>query len=206
MHSLNLPDVFSWSRTSKTKCEEALRSSEVKLKIEKLDEIVDTCSVNVQKLINEVTDVMVSAGNLFLFRQTFKAKRKKKKKKKKTRQINKKWYDKVCQKLLRDVKSAKNAFNRNSTDALFRIKHYKKFKEYKRIAKLKKRRYKDKLTSILNDAMDKVPQTAWKIINEVKKNAVPTDKIEFINRNEWYNHFRNLLQPDSNHFDKNRKE
>ena len=54
--------------------------------------------------------------------------------------------------------------------------------------------------------MDKVPQTAWKIINEVKKNAVPTDKIEFINRNEWYNHFRNLLQPDSNHFDKNRKE
>ena len=83
MHSLNLPDVFSWSRTSKTKCEEALRSSEVKLKIEKLDEIVDTCSVNVQKIINGVTDVMVSAGNLFLFRQTFKAKRKKKKQKNK---------------------------------------------------------------------------------------------------------------------------
>ena len=52
MHSLNVPDVFSWSRTSKTKYEEALRSSEVKLKIEKLDEIVDTSSVNVQKLIS----------------------------------------------------------------------------------------------------------------------------------------------------------
>ena len=54
--------------------------------------------------------------------------------------------------------------------------------------------------------MDKDPQTAWKIINELKKNVVPTDKIEFINRNKWYNHFRNLLQPDSNHIDKNRKE
>ena len=48
--------------------------------------------------------------------------------------------------------------------------------------------------------MDKDPQTAWKLINEVKKNAVPADMIEFINRN------RNLLQPDSNHTDKNRKE
>ena len=28
--------------------------------------------------------------------------------------------------------------------------------------------------------MDKDPQTAWKIINELKKNAVPTDKIELI--------------------------
>ena len=134
---------------------------------------------------------MVSAGNLSLFRKTFKAKRKS------PRQINKKWYDKDCQKLLRDVKSAKNAFNRNSTDASFRIRYCKKIKEYKRITKLKKRRYKDKLTNILNDAMDKDPQTAWKIINKLKKNGVPTDKIEFINRNEWYNHFHNLLQPDS---------
>ena len=72
----------------KTKYEEALRSSEVKMKIEKLDEIVDTSSVNVQKLIN----IMVSAGTLSLFRKTFKAKRKN------PRQINKKWYDKDCQK------------------------------------------------------------------------------------------------------------
>ena len=111
MHSLNVPDVFSWSRTSKTKYEEALRSSEVKMKIEKLDEIVDTSSVNVQKLI----DVMVSAGTLSLFRKTFKAKRKN------PRQINKKWYDKDCKKLLRDVKS----------DVSFRIRYHKKIKEYK---------------------------------------------------------------------------
>ena len=52
MHSLNVPDVFSWSRTSKTKYEKALRSSEVKLKIEKLDEIFDTSSVNVHTLID----------------------------------------------------------------------------------------------------------------------------------------------------------
>ena len=32
--------------------------------------------------------------------------------------------------------------------------------------------------------MDKDPQTAWKIIDELKKNAVPTDKSESINRTE----------------------
>ena len=118
---------------------------------------------------------MVSAVTLSLFRKTFKAKRKN------PRQINKKWHDKDCPKLLRDVTSAKYAFNRNSTDASFRIRYYKKFKEYKRSTKLKKRIYKDKLTNILNDAIDKDPQTASKIINELKKNSVPTDKIEFTN-------------------------
>ena len=52
MHSLNVPDVFSWSRTSKTKYDKTWRSSEVKLKIETLDEIVDTSRGYVQKLID----------------------------------------------------------------------------------------------------------------------------------------------------------
>ena len=78
----------------------------------------------------------------------------------------------LSQIIKKDVKTAKNAFNRNNTNASLRIQYYKKFKEYKRTVKLKKRNYKHKLTNLLNEAMDKDPQTAWKIIDELKKNAV----------------------------------
>ena len=100
-------------------------------------------------------------------------------KKKKTRKINKKkWYDKDCQILFREVKSAKNAFNRNLNDNSLRSKYFKKFKEYKRLTKFKRRKFKENLTNMLNDAMHKNPQAAWKIIDEMKRDAVQTDKSE----------------------------
>ena len=54
--------------------------------------------------------------------------------------------------------------------------------------------------------MDKVPQTAWRIIDELKRNAVPTDKLESINHSEWYTHFSNLQHADNSHIDEQRKE
>ena len=48
---------------------------------------------------------------------------------------------------------------------------------------------------MLNDAMHKNPQAAWKIIDEMKRDAVQTDKSEKINCKEWFDHFqkRNCL-------------
>ena len=99
-------------------------------------------------------------------------------KKKTPRKINKKWYDKDSHILLREVKSAKNAFNRNFNDNSLRSKYFKKFKEYKRLTKFKRRKFKENLTNMLNDAMHKNPQAAWEIIDEMKRDAVQTDKSE----------------------------
>ena len=38
----------------------------------------------------------------------------------------------------------------------------------KRLVKYKKRKYKEGLTNMLSSAMENDPQTAWKIINELK--------------------------------------
>ena len=72
---------------------------------------------DVNSLFEAVTDVIVSAGDMTLPRKTFKLK-----KKKKTSQITqkKKRYDKDCRSLLRDLKAAKNAFNRNTDNAYLR--------------------------------------------------------------------------------------
>ena len=172
------------------------------MKIESLNKVLKTGKAeDAEPLVESITDVIVTAGNLSLFRKSYTNKRKRPKK------VNKKWYDIDCQKLLRDVKSSKNALNRNITNASLRIQYYKKYKEYKRICKLKKRNYKNKLTNLLNEAMDRDPQTAWKIIDELKKNTVPTEKSESINRNEWFNHFNNLLHTNNvNPIDSQRQE
>ena len=129
------------------------RLSEVKMKIENLNIALTTeREEDAESLVQSITDVMVTAGDLSLFRKSYTHKRKK--------TLNKKWYDKDCQQLLKEVKSMKNVLNRNSTDACVRIRFYKKFKEYKRTVKLKKRNYKNKLTNLLNEAMDRDPQTA----------------------------------------------
>ena len=73
----------------------------------------------------------------------------------------------------------------------------KKFKEYKRLTKFKRRKFKENLTNMLNDAMHKNPQAAWKIIDEMKRDAVQTDKSEKINRKEWFDHFQKLLTPEN---------
>ena len=54
-----------------------------------------------EPLVENITDVIVTAGNLSIFRKSYTNKWKRPKK------VNKKWYDIDCQKLLRDVKSSK---------------------------------------------------------------------------------------------------
>ena len=45
--------------------------------------------------------------------------------------------------------------------------------------------------------MHKNPQAAWKIIYEMKRDAVQTDKSEKKNRKKWFDHFQKLLTPEN---------
>ena len=85
------------------------------------------------------------------------------------------------------------------------MQYYSKFKDYKRLVKYKKRKYREGLTNMLSSAMENDPQTAWKIINELKNNSLPADKAEKINRNQWFTHFRDLLHSNTNQIDNDRQ-
>ena len=82
---------------------------------------------------------------------------------------------------------------------------FKKFKEYKRLTKFKRRKFKEYLTTMLNDAIEKDPQNAWKIIDELKRESTPTDKAEKINHQAWFDHFNTLLNTQFNPVDKTRQ-
>ena len=78
----------------------------------------------------------------------------------------------------------KNAFNRNVSNDNLRIRYYRKYKEYKKLVKYKRRKYRENLTYTLNETVQHNPQAAWKIINELKNDSLPPDKSEKINRTQ----------------------
>lgn len=82
--------------------------------------------MNIKTIIEEITGVTVLAGNKSLVRKSFNPKKKEKEK-----TVNKKWYDKDCRSLLKELDSMKNCFNRNVSDNDLRIRYYKTFWEYK---------------------------------------------------------------------------
>ena len=65
------------------------------------------------------------------------------------------------------------------------------------LTKCKRRKLKENLTNMLNDAMYKNPQAVCKIIDEMKRDAVLTVKSEKINRKECFDHFQKLLTPEN---------
>lgn len=194
-----LPDKFVWSEEAKQRYQETFHTQEIKSKISDIEKEAELQNVHVQSLIDKLTDVMLFAGNKALLRRSFKSKRKQ------ICKVNKKWYDNDCRSVLRQVKSAKNAFNRNVFNSALRMQYYSKFKDYKRLVKYKKRKYKEGLTIMLSNAMENDPQTAWKVINELKNDSLPAEKAEKINRTQWFTHFRDLLLSNTNQIDSDRQ-
>ena len=54
---------------------------------------------------------------------------------------------------------------------------------------------------MLSNAIENDPQTAWKIINELKNDSLPADKAEKNNRKQWFTHFRDLLRSNTYQID-----
>ena len=187
----HLPDKFLWSDNAKDSYEEAFKSNDIRLKLVNIDDKIENGDTNVQSMIEDITDIIVSAGNVSLIRKSFKPTKKKLKK------VNKKWFDKDCRSVMKELKALKNSFNRNVSNDAARIKYFKKFKEYKRLIKYKRRKYRDNLTDILSKTMETDPQAAWKVIHELKNESLPSDKAERINRTQWYTHFKDLLKSNN---------
>ena len=195
----NLPDKFMWSDEAKIRYQEAFHSEDIKQKLKDIDKQLEGGCMNVKYLIDNITDVIVLAGNKSLVRKSFKPT------KKNIKKVSKKWYDKDCKSLLKELKSIKNCFNRNVSNNDLRIRYYKKFREYKKLIKYKRRKYRENLSSILSKTMETDPQAAWKVIHELKNESLPSDKSEKINRTEWYSHFRDLLKSNKCQIDDERQ-
>ena len=86
------------------------------------------------------------------------------------------------------------------------MKYYKKYKDYKKLTKYKRRKFKENLANLLIDeAMEKDPLKTWKLIDELKRESLPTDHVEKINHQKWFDHFNNLLNSETDNTDQTRQ-
>ena len=86
--------------------------------------------------------------------------------------------------MLKELKSVKNLFNRNISNDEVRIRYFRKFREYKKLIKYKRRKHRENLTEMLSKTMETDPQAARKVIHELKNESLPSDKAEKINRTQ----------------------
>ena len=196
---IRVPDKFIWSDEVKSRYQNAFNSEDVINELKLLDDSLNLNNENGQTYINKLTNVLTMAGNRSLKRISFKSR-------KPIKRTHKKWFDKDCRVVLKEVNKAKNAFGRNVFNIELRQKYYSKLKEYKKLVKYKKKKFKDNLTNTLCTAMENDPQKAWKIINALKNESAPPDKAEKINSSEWYAHFQSLLQGNTTDIDRKRQE
>ena len=79
------------------------------------------------------------------------------------------------------------------------VKYFARRKAYNRTVKQKKKAYKQKFISNLNDALGKDPQTVWKMLRELKdsENAEGENKCQ-ASATKWINHLENLIIADVN--------
>ena len=61
---VSAPNKFTWSKNSKQKYEEALSSSIIQKKIS--DELAENGNCDIHRILDRITNVMVSAGDIAL--------------------------------------------------------------------------------------------------------------------------------------------
>ena len=120
-------------------------------------------------------------------------------KKKRRCKPNKKRFDRDCNIKRKEVKSLLNAIYRQSYNRDLQVKYFAPCKVYNRTVKQKKKAYKQKLISNLNDALDKDPQTVWKMLRELKdsENAEGENKCQAV-ATRWINHLEHLISAGVN--------
>ena len=112
---------------------------------------------------------------------------------------NKKWFDRDCYIKRKVVKSLLNAINRQPNNRDLQAKYFARREASDRTMKQKKKAYKQKLISNLKDALDKDPQTVWKMLRELKdsENAEGENKCQ-VSATKWINHLEDLISADVN--------
>ena len=198
-HETQTHTRFYWDNDSANKLAHAFKTLAMRTLKNKLEVDIDAtahdleeCSrEGVNKLADDLVHTLVQAAKMSTkHRQS---------KKKRRRKPNKKWFDRDCHIERKEVKSLLNAINRQPYNRDLQVKYFARGKAYNRTVKQKKKAYKQKLISNLNDALDKDPQMVWKMLRELKdsENAEGESKYQ-TSATKWINHLENLISADVN--------
>ena len=180
---VNMPETFKWDKMSITKFQMAFVGYDIRKNIDSF--LYPDTNTDVNLAASQLAGIYIQAANKSLH--------KKLKRPRNHRYKNKKWYDCELKEMKRDLLLASKLLHRYPNLPETRRGFYVRLKTYKKLKKLKIRKFKEKTLSKLDSLREYDPQAYWKLLDSLKEskqsNHIPSE--------EWEMYFRKLNTPST---------
>ncbi|MCU7800906.1 MAG: reverse transcriptase family protein [gamma proteobacterium symbiont of Lucinoma myriamae] len=174
---------FCWNSQSEYIFKATLSSDDI---MGKINNILHTDkNTDIEEMTESVNNVLNSAAESAL---------RKKKLSKNSSKKKKKWFDRDCFTLRREVIRLGRKLCRSSITHEQRLVFFKKKKELKKIIKLKKNLFRQSILTQLSNLSENNPKQYWNLVKELKElDADSSSNKTPVASEEWIKHFSNLL-------------
>ena len=144
--------------------------------------------MTVENMTNNVNDILLNSAKQAL---------QQKKHMKRSAKKKKKWFDRDCFSLRKEVIKLSRQLCRANATHETRILFFQKKKELRRLIKTKKKSFKQHILDQLNDISDSNPKHYWNLVKELKElDANSVNGTNPIKPEDWLKHFSKLLFDD----------
>ena len=174
---------FKWNNQSELIYKSTLASSSTG---EKIKGILNLGSdMNVEDMTNEVNDILLNSAKHAL---------QQKRQTKNTAKKKRKWFDRDCFSLRKEVIKFGRQLCRTRAAHETRLLFFKKKKELRHLIKTKKKSFKQQILDQLDNMSDSNPKRYWNLVKELKEiDANSVTGTNPISPEDWLKHFSKLL-------------
>jgi len=181
------PIRFIWDENSSDLFSATLNSSETS---SKLNDFCQETFHSAENAVSRFTEILIDASL-----RSLKIRRRKQVKKTQIKK-NKAWFDQCCWSLRQRLKRLSLQLKKEPWAHETRIKYFSTLKEYKKLLKQCKRRYKAEILTKLENMSEKNPKEFWSLLNfldnEVNGKTQKNTTDPNITSTEWTEHFKGL--------------
>ncbi|KAL9977170.1 hypothetical protein ACROYT_G014548 [Oculina patagonica] len=187
-----LPMSFKWNEIAKTKFLGEMLSQKVSDRIEKLSTTWlkdDACDVD--SAVKDFSDVIFTVAHSTLTAKLGCVGRKNSKLPKRKKR---KWFDKSCFELKKEVLRLGNLTSKFPSDPFLRGRFFDVKKTFKKMVKSKKRLFKEALLQKIANFESNNPKEYWEMVNDLRQQSAQ-QTTDAVNADEWLDYFKKLSSP-----------
>ena len=180
----DFPTNFKWDSVSPELFVNALKSEEIKVKINELQNFESKTCCEVERAVESLQDILLLAANKSLKRKT----------KVRGRGIKSKpWFDLNLCNMRKELDHKSDKLARFPNDPIIRGNFFKFRKLYSKTCKMKYRQYKANLIQKLDNLFENDPSKYWELLNKLKYDDEKKSSGESnIPADEWVEYFKIL--------------
>lgn len=179
----DFPDSFKWQSVSPQLFKDALESTEISNKLQTILGNQTNNASDVNAIVTDFRDVLIAAANVSL---------KKRVRKRGVKKIKpQKWFDNDLFKMRKTLDFKGKLLIKYPSDPLVRGNFFKYRKNYSKMCKSKRRKYKSEVISKLDNLFEKDPKAYWSLLDQLKENKVDSQE-SAIPPEEMQDHFSTL--------------